>query len=346
MVSLVRFIRLLLFPFSIVYGLITYIRNVLFDLNIFNSYTIPIKSICVGNLSVGGTGKTPHVMFLINKLIGEKSVAVLSRGYGRKTKGFRYVTTSDNALNVGDEPLSYAFRFTNKIIVSVCESRVFGVKKLLNEQKLDLIILDDAFQHRRIKAGMNILLTEYASPYFGDVMLPTGNLREYKRGVNRADILIITKCPDNIDLEEKERFIQRSEFDATKVFFSIIKYGLPNSFTNVNYCENATILLVTGIANPMPLVKHVTKKNVIESLFFPDHHSFSLMDIQKIHTKFDGIPSQEKLILTTEKDYMRLKDRLGDLELEKYPWFYLPIEISIDREEEFINEIKDYVRAI
>ena len=346
MVSLVRFIRLLLFPFSIVYGLITYIRNVLYDLNIFNSYTIPFKSICVGNLSVGGTGKTPHVMFLINKLIGEKSVAVLSRGYGRKTKGFRYVTTSDNALNVGDEPLSYAFRFTNKIIVSVCESRVFGVKKLLNEQKLDLIILDDAFQHRRIKAGMNILLTEYASPYFADIMLPTGNLREYKRGVNRADILIITKCPDNIDLEEKERFIQRSEFDATKVFFSIIKYGLPNSFTNVNYCENATILLVTGIANPMPLVKHVTKKNVIESLFFPDHHSFSLMDIQKIHTKFDGIPSQEKLILTTEKDYMRLKDRLGDLELEKYPWFYLPIEISIDREEEFINEIKDYVRAI
>ena len=319
MVSFVRFLRLLLFPLSIIYGVITYIRNVLYDLNIFNSYTIPIKSICVGNLSVGGTGKTPHVMFLINKLIGENSIAILSRGYGRKTKGFRYVSTVDIAVNVGDEPLSYAFRFMNKIIISVCESRVFGVKKLMNEHKLDLIILDDAFQHRRVIAGLNIVLTEYGNPYFSDVMLPSGNLREYKSGVKRSDMVIVTKCPEDIDSQEKSRFLKNSKIDSKQVFFSKIKYGLPISFTNLIYNENATILLVTGIANPTPLVKYISNRNAIESLFFPDHHNFSLMDIKKIHAKFDGIHSREKLILTTEKDYMRLKGILGDSDLEKFP---------------------------
>ena len=347
MISLSRLFRkTLLFPFAIVYGLVTYIRNLLYNFHILKTYKIPLKSICVGNLSVGGTGKTPHVMYLINRLIGSYSIAVLSRGYGRKTNGFRYVTTTDIATNVGDEPLSYAYRFMNKIVVSVCESRVFGVKKIMNEQAIDLIILDDAYQHRKVMAGLNILLTEYSNPYFNDYMLPAGDLREYRFGVKRSDILIVTKCPFNIDFQEKNKFLNKIKLDSNKVFFSSIKYGVPISFNNLNYSESATVLLIAGIANPAPLAKYVESINTTETLFFPDHHSFSLIDIRKIHAKFDTIPAKDKLILTTEKDYMRLKDILSEAELIKYPWFYLPIEINIDREEDFINEITDYVRAV
>ncbi len=347
MISLTRLFRkTFLFPLAIIYGLVTYLRNLLYDFRILKTYKIPLKSICVGNLSVGGTGKTPHVMYLINKLIGSYSVAVLSRGYGRKTNGFRYVTTADIATNVGDEPLSYAYRFMNKIVVSVCESRVFGIEKLINEQTIDLIILDDAYQHRKVTAGLNIILTEYSNPYFNDYMLPAGDLREYRFGVKRSDILIVTKCPVNIDLQEKNRFLNKIKLDSNKVFFSHIKYGFPISFNNLKFSESATVLLITGIANPAPLVKYVESINTTETLFFPDHHSFSLIDIRKIHAKFDTIPANEKFILTTEKDYMRLKDTLSEEEMIKYPWFYLPIEVKIDREEDFINEITGYVRAV
>jgi tetraacyldisaccharide 4'-kinase len=341
-----RQLRILLYPFSVIYGVITLIRNFLFEIGAFHSYKIPVKSICVGNLSVGGTGKTPHVMYLVNKLLGNYSIAILSRGYGRKSKGFRYVSKGDDANNVGDEPLSYVFRFRNKIIVSVCESRVFGVKKILNEQKIDLVILDDAFQHRKIKAGLNIVLTEYANPYFNDYMLPAGNLREYRFGVERADILIVTKCPTTIDQNDKSKFLKKINKDARKIFFSSIKYGVPVSFSDLKYPESATVLLVAGIANPIPLVKYVETTNPIETLFFPDHHSFGVMDIRKIHAKFDAIPTTDKVILTTEKDYMRLKDTLTEKEITKFPWFYIPIEINIDREVDFINEITNYVRAI
>lgn len=346
MVSFIYYLRLFLFPISFLYGFITYIRNRFFDLKIFKSYKIPIKSICVGNLSVGGTGKTPHVMYLVNLLKGENSIAVLSRGYGRKTKGFRYVTHSENSVSVGDEPLSYKFRFLEKVVVAVCESRVFGVKKLLNENKLDLIVLDDAFQHRKISAGLNIVLTEYSNPYFNDMMLPTGNLREYKSGVRRSDIVIVTKCPKDLKKEEKQNFITNTLLKPECVFFSSIIYGLPISFSNSVFKEHAHVLLVTGIANPNPLVAYMSEKNKIETLFFPDHHDFTLMDIRKIHSKFDALPTLEKVILTTEKDYMRLKDKLVDKELANYPWFYLPIEVVIDREQAFINEITNYVRAI
>jgi tetraacyldisaccharide 4'-kinase len=177
-------------------------------------------------------------------------------------------------------------------------------------------------------------------------MLPAGDLREFRVGIKRADLLIVTKCPFDLDAEEKKYFMKNAHIESNKIFFSSIQYGLPISFSKEVFDVSADILLITGIANPMPLEEYVRTKNSIETIFFPDHHDFSVVDIRKIHAKFDIMPSRKKLILTTEKDYMRLKDTLTEMEMMKYSWFYLPIEVKIDREEDFINEITGYVRAI
>jgi tetraacyldisaccharide 4'-kinase len=339
--------RRLLFPLSWIYGLITYFRNKLFDWKIFPTYQIPVKSICVGNLSVGGTGKTPHVSYLAGLLKNSHSIAILSRGYGRSTKGFHLAHLKSKATEIGDEPLSYVNQFSNTFPVAVCESRKNGIIELLKTKKIDLILLDDAFQHRKVKAGLTILLTQYGSPYFEDTMLPSGNLREYPSGEKRADLLIVTKCPKELTKSEKDNFIKKTTFDEKKIFFSFYNYGNFISFDRNKYAEKfENIVLVTGIANPDPLVEFLSSSYEVSQFTFRDHHTYNLDDIQKIHAKFDILPSRNKCILTTEKDFMRLKENIETFALLNYPWFYVPIQVEINNSESFNKYILDYVEPI
>ena len=341
-----RKLRVLLFPFSILYGIITFLRNKLYDWGILQTYLIPVKSITVGNLSVGGTGKTPHVAFLASILSKSYKTTILSRGYGRQTNGYLEVSNNSTALQVGDEPLQYFTQFSPSVSVVVCESRKAGVKKIMHDIQPEIILLDDAFQHRKVKSGFSILLMDYNKPYYSDFMLPSGDLREFTCGKKRAQRLIITKCPDQLSLEEKKNIISKAGFSKNQVYFSKISYGNILSFDNQIINSYNNVLLVAGIANPMPLYHYLLEKCTVEMLSFPDHHAFSVTDIQKIHTKFDVLDDSSTIILTTEKDFMRLKSILLNDDLEKYPWCYLPIKVSLDREKEFVQEIISYVDTI
>src|SRR5574343_369530 len=313
--------RKLLWPFSLVYGFITFVRNKWYDWGIFKSFPIPGKSICVGNLSVGGTGKTPHVAYLAEFLKDQSETSILSRGYGRKTSGFRLVNTSDSAENVGDEPLFYSSIFDKNVHVAVCEKRAEGVQAL---QQLfpsnQLIILDDAYQHRAVKAGLNILLTEYNAPFSSDLVLPAGNLREFRSGKNRADLVIVTKCPKEISDSDKTRIANSLKVNTDKLFFSEIVYAPFKAFGKE--CSSIKkVLLVTGIANPSPLIAEIAQK-------------------------YETFACNETIILTTEKDFMRLKAVSASWKLDNYPWYYQPITLKIDNENKFKALINQYVNTI
>lgn len=340
------FFRKLLWPFSFIYGLVTYIRNVCYDLGIFHVFTIPKKSICVGNLSTGGTGKTPHIAFLADYFSNKLETTILSRGYGRKTRGFILLNDNSTVNEVGDEPLFYSTVFSNSVHVAVCENRKKGVEEI---QRLfpsnKLILLDDAFQHRAVKAGLNILLTDFNLPFSSDLVLPAGNLREWRIGKKRADLVIVTKCPDSLLESEKKRLVEKLKIEPAKVFFSKIKYGDFKSFGEKREGFK-TILLVTGIANSTPLIDHLEKNFTVEHLNFKDHHVFSKTDILQIHQKFDTFVSDETILLTTEKDFMRLKENVSDWKLEEYPWYFQPITVEIDNDLHFKKIIDNYVNNI
>lgn len=339
-------IRTLLWPFSLIYGSITYVRNKLFDLGIFSTYILPNKSICVGNLSTGGTGKTPHVAYLTAFLSGKMETAILSRGYGRKTTGFLLISQVKTAAEAGDEPLFYKHSFGDSVHVAVCENRKIGAQKI---QQLfptnELIILDDAFQHRRVKAGLNILLTDFHLPFSKDLVLPAGNLREFQSGKNRADIVIVTKCPPNLTEMQKSNLAKSLKVNPETLFFSSISYAPFQSFGKI--VSNPThILLVTGIANPTALVDKLSEKYAVEHLKFKDHHSFSMEEIEQIHQKFDTFAYGNAIILTTEKDFMRLKDFCTAENFNAYPWYYQPITVEIENEKQFKQTINQYVNTI
>ena len=339
-------IRTLLWPFSLIYGSVTYLRNKLFDLGIFSSYVLPNKSICVGNLSTGGTGKTPHVAYLTALLSGKMETAILSRGYGRKTSGFLLISKENTAAEAGDEPLFYKHYFGDAVHVAVCENRKIGAQKI--EQLFptnQLIILDDAFQHRRVKAGLNILLTEFHLPFSKDLVLPAGNLREFQSGKNRADIFIVTKCPPNLSEAQKSNLTKSLKVNPEVLFFSSISYAPFQSFGKT--VRNPThILLVTGIANPNGLVEKLSEKYTVDHLKYKDHHSFSMEEIEQIHQKFDTFANSDSIILTTEKDYMRLKDFGTAKNFNSYPWYYQPITVEIENEIQFKETINQYVNTI
>lgn len=339
-------LRKLLWPFSLIYGFITYMRNKCYDLGIFETFVIPKKSICVGNLSVGGTGKTPHVAYLAEYLSQFKETAILSRGYGRNTKGFIHVNEQSTTEKVGDEPLFYFKHFKDKVHVAVCEKRKDGVIEL---NKLfpsnELIILDDAFQHRAVKAGFSILLTDFNDPFSSDLVLPAGNLREWKIGKKRADCLIATKCPSVLTELEKKTFAINLGVNREKVYFSTIEYGEMKPLL-FQVEEPKSVLLITGIANPIPLIRHLKSKFYVEHIQYDDHHVFTKEEIDKIHQKFDTFASDEKIILTTEKDFMRLKDFTSKWNLNAYPWYYQPITVKIDNEKQFKSLIDQYVNTI
>ncbi|TXD54469.1 MULTISPECIES: tetraacyldisaccharide 4'-kinase [unclassified Polaribacter] len=317
-----KLVRFLLFPFAILYDIITTIRNILFDVGVFKSTSFQIPVIVVGNLSVGGTGKTPQIEYLISVLKNRFKVAVLSRGYKRKTKGFVLLNGSHNALDVGDEPLQYFKKF-NEIDVAVNANRVEGIQRLIKSTSPEIILLDDAYQHRKVKGSFYVLLTKFNDLFTNDFLLPTGNLRESRSGAQRADIIIVTKCPTNLsDFQQEEIKQKLIKFDK-KVFFTTISYrNILSSDKKIalSALKEYAILLITGIANPAPLVDFlVTNKNNFKHLKYADHHHFSSVEIEKIKKEFDEIKSDKKIILTTEKDYTRLSGELQNL-------FFIEIE--------------------
>lgn len=327
-----NFFRKLLFPFGFVYWVITYLRNVFYDFGILKSYTIPMKSIVVGNLSVGGTGKTPHIEYLI-RLLSEKKIATLSRGYGRKTEGFILADENVDASTIGDEPFQFYTKFPN-ISVAVEGNRTNGIQQLEKLVNPDVVLLDDAFQHRKVKAGFYILLTDYSHLFSDDFILPFGNLREPSMGKKRADLIIVTKCPNDISDLAKETIKQKLKVEVP-VYFSHIVYD-ELVYNSTDKMELKRIekpkLLIAGIANPTSFIDEV-KTDGDEVLIFSDHHEFSNQEIEQIKTK-----AQNRIIITTEKDYMRLKGRIDEDVL-----YFLPIKVAIDNVSDFDKIIKDYV---
>jgi tetraacyldisaccharide 4'-kinase len=339
-------LRLILIPFSWIYGLIISLRNGLYDVGILKSYSIPNKSICIGNLSTGGTGKSPHVDLIVSHFLKKSNnVSTLSRGYGRSTSGLKEVFTDSKAKDVGDEPLMYKLRHKDKIKVIVAEKRKEGVEYIQQTYpENEIIILDDAFQHRAVKAGINILITDYANLFTDDYLLPAGNLRESKRGKKRADSIIVSKCP-TIDEEEKNRIKRKLNFHSDNVFFSRITYDGLVGFNSEIKTTAKNILLVTGIGNPTPLVEHLKREHTVEHLRFKDHHLYSQKDIAQIHEKFDTFASRDKIIVTTEKDFMRIKDFAEVMDLSER-WFYQPITTKIDEQQKFNQLLDGYIESI
>jgi tetraacyldisaccharide 4'-kinase len=326
---LLKPIRILLFPISLIYALIVLVRNWCFDKKIFASTSFNLPIICVGNLAVGGTGKSPMVELLIHSLKGRVPVAVLSRGYKRKTRGYALAGAHTTALDIGDEPMQFHSKFPD-IAVAVGEERIVAIPQLLHDRPdTRVIILDDAFQHRAVKAGLNILLTDHSNLFTRDWWLPSGDLRDAPGSYRRADVIVVTKCPE--DLSEDERRAMVMEINPLKhqqVFFSSIQYGLPyhiikgNTMTITGRME---VLLVTGIANPAPLKKWLNEKaGSYYELAYSDHHIFTIDDLNHMIRRFSYIAEPNKIILTTEKDAVRLMKFRQ--ELEGWPFYVMPIE--------------------
>lgn len=343
-----RILRYLLFPITIIYGLITIIRNSLYDARIFKSSSFDLPVICIGNLSMGGTGKTPHTEYLIRLLKNEFKVSTLSRGYGRRTSEFELADENSTALTIGDEPLQYHRKFKD-IHVAVEKKRVIGVLFTLHHaEDTEVIILDDAFQHRALRAGLNIMLTDFGKPFYKDYFLPVGELREQRKGVQRADIVVVTKCPESISENQMNEIKNNIPINKENIFFSQIRYkGIYEGKSGNPFHENLNsyeVLLVTGIANPKPIENYLIENQVkFEAIHYGDHYRFKKKDVQNISKKFDTFTASKKLILTTEKDFSRM---LLITEFEKLPVFCLEIEIAIlNDKEKFDNTILNYVRT-
>lgn len=343
---MINILRFFLFPISILYGFIIRLRNKLYDWGILKSTQFDIPIICIGNLVIGGAGKTPTTEYLVRLLSGYK-IAILSRGYGRKTKGFILADVHSTALEIGDEPMQYLQKFDG-VTVAVCEDRVYGINQLKDTH--DIILLDDAYQHRAVKAGFNILLFEFEKLLKWQFLLPTGNLREPFSGYNRANAVLITKSPVPVNIVDQINI--RKKIDLTleqRISFSSIKYGQMvglNPGMNAPGITNKTVFLLTGIANPKPLVRYLKHfSNTIIPFEYPDHHQFTIGNINVLIKAFHENPAKEKIIITTEKDSKRLLgDNLKDL-LLNLPIFYLPIEIELASKDKytFDKNILDYV---
>lgn len=321
----VRLLRKILVPFSLVYALVVHIRNYCYDVGVFKSKRFATPTICIGNLNVGGTGKTPMAELLISLLRDDYRVALLSRGYRRESSGFLMAGEKSTVGDIGDEPYQIHSKFPG-IIVAVDADRQNGISMLEHKSAPDVIVLDDAFQHRKVKYGLSILLTVYGNLFVDDWYLPTGNLRDSKREAKRADVIIVTKCPPAMDGSERQRIARKLKPEPhQQLFFSCLEYAknLKGSSSSrsqdpervpersLDEVSNKKITLVTGIADPDPLVAHLEKAGLtFEHLRFKDHHAFTEKEVRQLRNK--------ELLLTTEKDYTRLKGKMEHL-------YYLPI---------------------
>jgi tetraacyldisaccharide 4'-kinase len=344
-----KYLRWLLLPFSLIYGLVVLLRSWFYDAGLFKSREFNLPVICVGNLEVGGAGKSPMTEYLVRLLKNDNQLATLSRGYGRKTKGFLTATTAATATELGDEPAQFSHKFQD-VTVAVCEDRVAGIEQL--QASHNLIILDDAYQHRAVKPGFNILLFDYNRLFDPRFVLPAGNLREPFSGKWRADIMVVTKCPANLSEEEKTKCYYRvSPQSWQPLFFTSINYlplqDMQQRPVGYKIDADTTVFLLTGIANPAPLVSHIaTATNNIIHHNYPDHHQFTLKNIAKLAAEFSACSSQKKVIITTEKDAQRLA--LHNLLPAVSRLFVLVIPIGIqflgDAQQSFDELVINYVR--
>lgn len=335
-----RYFRFFLFPFSILYMMITSFRNLLFNLGIFKQKSYAVPTIGIGNLSTGGTGKSVAVQYLIQQFQDHYPISVLSRGYGRLSKGFQKAKPSSTVKEIGDEPLMI-YRQFNTTRVAVCNSRREGMKKLLADAVFPsngLFLWDDCFQHRWVKPEFMLLLTSYSRPYFKDFLLPVGNLRELSEGARRADIVLMTKCPPKMSSTEMNAIREKMQLKSKqKLYFSSIRYSdkIQNKERKISLSilEKISFTLVVGIAYPEELIQFLKGKYLnFDFIIFSDHHAFSKSDIEKIKAQSKG-----RMILTTEKDYVRLSEKFDSDLL-----FYIPIEMVLlnNEEQAFLQDIR------
>ncbi len=336
----------LLAPFALIFRLITDVRNFLFDHKILRSFKSPIPTLIVGNLSVGGTGKTPMVEFLIRNLTEKRQLASLSRGYGRKTKGFLKATCQSNPSEIGDEPLQIFRKFNDEIPVFVGEDRVVALENISQiEPKTELVILDDAFQHRKLQGDYYCLLTPFGLPFYKDYLLPMGRLRESRRGAIRADMIVVTKCPEELSENQKTAIKEKLRpflKPKTPVFFSRISYGTAYALSqNSGHCES--VILISGLASDQFFVEYCSSQfHVLEVLSFPDHHQYTNADFKRISSTVQKHKQQSPVLLTTEKDSVKLKSLSNQGFLGEIPIFVLPIEAQFDQQEK--EMLLSYIR--
>ena len=324
--------KIIYWKLSLQFFLITNFRNKLYDLGLIKTYTFNTPVISVGNLAVGGTGKTPMIEFLIRKFSPDYSVGVLSRGYKRNSKGFILASDLDNAKSIGDEPFQYFTKFKN-IKVAVDKKRKRGIKRLIKEG-VGLILLDDAFQHRSVKPDYSILLSDYENLYYKDYLMPRGKLRESKKGAKRANCIVVTKCPEGISGEEKDRIeklVKPKEYQ--QLYFSLIIYSDKiyslNTSKNLTQLKDKKVNLVTGVVNPKGLLSHLKDLGLIVNHFnYPDHYNYLNSDVQKFG---------DQIVITTEKDFTKLRN----MDIENL--FYLPIEFKIHNQEDLLAEIANKI---
>ena len=325
-------LRKLLFPLSLLFKFIQEVRNLFYDLNIIVHKKFNIPTISVGNLSMGGTGKTPMVEYLLSNLLIKYKIGILSRGYKRKSNGFLKLNEYSDISVVGDEPFIIQKTFPDSNVY-VCEDRVTGIKNILKNDELDFIILDDAFQHRKLKTTLNIMLSSFSKPFYNDYIFPVGDLRESRLSYKRANIIIITKCPANLNQNEMNDIkLKINPLEDQKIFFTTISYKdilFGNKSVNINSIINKEILLVTGIAETDSIIRYLNSRSIkFKHLEYSDHHHYSNNDINNI-LKF----SRNSLVLTTKKDYYKLKDNIKNL-------LYLDIETRfLKNEDQFLKEV-------
>ena len=345
-----------LYPLAIIYGSIVYFRNKLFDWGILKSNSFPLPVICIGNISVGGTGKTPHTEYLIRLFKKDFHVAVLSRGYKRKSRGFVMAGPTSGIHDIGDEPYQMANKFRN-ITVAVDTDRCHGIQQLTDGSACttpDVILLDDAYQHRYVKAGFYILLIDYNRPIHSDAMLPAGRLREPESGKQRANTIIVTKCPDNMSEEECNQFRKDiAPYPGQDLYFTRFSYGSMMSLTGdgqevelSSFDSESQILLFTGIASPAPIIRKLNEyTHHIEEVSFPDHHDFTSADIQLVEEAYEKLDAEHRIIVTTEKDAARLVDNPLLKDSLKKNIYVLPIKVDFinNGAEKFNTRLMDFV---
>ncbi len=341
-----------LYPFALIYGAVAAFRRWMYRRGLRKAYQAPIPTIGVGNLSIGGTGKTPHVEYIIRLLPEHYKIATLSRGYKRKTKGFVLANDIDpqqlSAEMIGDEPLQFFTKFPH-IKVAVDENRTEGIQQLLQRfPDLQYIILDDCYQHLQVKPDLNILITEYAAPYALDYPLPAGRLREFRSAARYADMVIVSKCPENLTEQQRAEMTELLKLqDNQQLFFTTMRYG---ELTALNECgkqlqisPQTEVVLLTAIAHPEPMIKYLSEKfNIIHHYRFPDHHYFSAEEIAEIKKTYFSEKNQNRILVTTEKDSMRLIYGILSKHLETIPLFSLPIEpyFLFQDEERFLHQYR------
>lgn len=337
--------RLLLYPLALLYGAVVWLRNRLYDTGFFSSVEFSVPVIAVGNLSVGGTGKTPHVEYLLRLLQYRCRVATMSRGYGRRTQGFLLADEKTNALRIGDEPMQYHLAFP-EAVVSVAEERMTGIPSLLQKRpEVEVVLLDDAYQHRSVKPGLNILITDFSKPFYKDYILPHGTLRESRKAYIRADVIIVSKSPQQLSAEAAQEIVRHIKPRAgQQVFFSTVRYAQPYDFftrEEVSIRDKHAVL-VCGIAKPAPLVASLQQLTAaVHPLTYRDHHFFGSRDLEEIRTTHDGWDAANKIIVTTEKDAARLH-----LFCDKLNEWNIPIAVLPIRVEFLFNGAHDFERNV